>query len=86
MISVMPSDQFSVCGKNFNVAIFSDTLNMINVRLCMIIVLIEFYPFIPLSATLILFQDHSSVKQFQLKILCSYPVKLKLCMIGNYIK
>ena len=36
-------------------------------------------PFSTLSVTLTLFQGHSSVKQFQLKILCSYPFKLKLC-------
>ena len=46
------------------------------------IVLIELYPFIPLSVTLIVFQGHSSVKQFKIIILCSYPIKLKqLCMI-----
>ena len=44
--------------KTVNVAIFLDTLNMINVRLCMMVVLIELYPLV--------FQGHSSVKQFQL--------------------
>ena len=28
-------------GKNFNIMIFSDTMNMINVKLCMMVVLIE---------------------------------------------
>ena len=51
----------ALCGKNFNVAIFSDTIIMINVKLCMMVVLIELYPFIPLSATSIVFQGHSSV-------------------------
>ena len=54
----------SVYGKNFNVSIFSDTLNMINVKLYMRVVLIELYPFIPLSVTLIVFQGHGSIKQF----------------------
>ena len=31
-------------------------------------------------------QGHSSVKPFQLKILCSNPIKLKLSAIVDYIK
>ena len=54
----------SVCGKHLNAAIFSDTINRINVKLRMMVVLIELYPFIPLSVTLVVFQGHSSVKQF----------------------
>ena len=33
----------------------------------MVVVLIELHPFIPLSMTLIVFQGHKSIKQFQLK-------------------
>ena len=51
-------------GKEFNVAIFSDIINMINVKIHMMVVLIELYPFIPLSITLTVFQGHSVVKQF----------------------
>ena len=40
-------------GENVNVAIFSDTVNIINVKLCMMVVLSYLYPFIPLSVTLI---------------------------------
>ena len=54
----------SVYGKHFNVEIFSDTMNMINDKLCMMVVLIELLPFMPLSDTLIAFQSHSFVKQF----------------------
>ena len=54
----------SICGKNFNIVIFLDAINMINVKLCMMVVLIEFFPFIPLSVTLNVFQGHSSVKHF----------------------
>ena len=75
-----------VRGKNFNVGIFLDTINMINVKLCMMVVFIELYPFIPLSVTLIVFQGHNSVRQFLLKILCAYPFKLKLCTIVDYVK
>ena len=62
MISIKPAGQLSVCGKNFNVAIVLDTINMINVQFWIMLVLIELYPFIPLSVTLIVFQGHSSVK------------------------
>ena len=64
MISVRLADQVSVCGKNFNVAIFSDTINVVNVKLCMMVILIEIYLFILHLVTLIVSQDHSSVKQF----------------------
>ena len=82
------SGPVSVCGKNFNVSIFLDAVNMIDVKLCMIEleVLVELYPFIPFSVNLIAFQGHSSVKYFQLKILCSYLVKLKCCIIVDYVK
>ena len=55
---------------------FWDSIN-INVKLCMMRVVIELYPFIPLSATMIVFQGHRSVRQIQLlvKILCSYEVE-----------
>ena len=38
--------------QKLNIAVFSETVNMINVKLCMVVVLTEFYPFIPLSVTL----------------------------------
>ena len=60
-----------VARKNFNIAIFSDTMNNVNVKPCIVVVLTEFYPFILPSVTLIVFQSHSSVKQFQLKMLRS---------------
>ena len=56
--------RLSICGKTFNVVLFLDTINMMNVKLCMMLVLIELYPVIPLSMTLIVFQGHRSVKQF----------------------
>ena len=49
----------SECGKNFNVAIFSDIIYKIKVKLCMLVVLIELYTFIPLSVTLIVFHGRS---------------------------
>ena len=43
--------------RNFNIGIYSDTTNVINVKLCMMVLLIEFYLFIPLSVTVIIFQS-----------------------------
>ena len=68
------------------VANFSGTIYVINVKLCMMIVLIELCPFLPFSVTLIVFQGHSSVKQFELKMLYSYPIKLKVCTIVDFVK
>ena len=59
-----PASRVSICGKNFEFAIFLDTINMLNVKLCMMVILTVFYSFIPLSVTLIVFQGHSIVKQF----------------------
>ena len=53
-------------GKNFNVSVFSDTMKVIYVTLCMIVLLVELYPFVPLSVTLSIYcqryiVSHSSV-------------------------
>ena len=39
-------------GKNFNIAIFLDTINVMIVKLCMIVTLAELYLSIALSVTL----------------------------------
>ena len=62
------ASQLSVCGKNFYIAIFLDTINMINVKLCMMVVLIELYPFMLFSVTLIVFQGHSFNWKFYISI------------------
>ena len=64
IISVRPAGRVSVRGKNLNVANLSDTKNMINVKLCLMIVLIELYPFIPLSVNFIVFHGHGSFEIF----------------------
>ena len=51
-------------GKNFTVTVFLDTLKAINVKFCLMVLVIELYLFIPLSVTLTIFQGHRSVKQF----------------------
>ena len=78
--------QVSGLVENFNTGIFSDTINVINVKLCMMVVLNKLYPFIRFSVTLIVFQNHSSVKQYSLKIVCSYLIKVKLCRVVKYIR
>ena len=65
IISVRPAECLCV-AKTFTLQ-FSLTVNIINIKLCMMIVLIQLYPFIKLSVTLIAFQRHSSVKPFSLK-------------------
>lgn len=49
---------------NLNIAIFLDTIPVINDKLCMMELLIELYVFIPLFMTLAIFQGHSSVIKF----------------------
>ena len=68
--------------ENFSFAIFSDIMN---VKLCVMVLLFELYLFSTLSVTLTIFQGHSNVKQFYKKKLCSYLIKLKLCRIVIYI-
>ena len=49
---------------DFNFVIFSDSINVINVKLCIMVLFIELYLFVPLLVTLTIFSDHTSVKQF----------------------
>ena len=64
IINMFMVSQVSGLVENFNIGIYSDTINVINVKLCMMILLTELYLFIPLSVTLTIFQGHSNVKQF----------------------
>ena len=65
MIIVSPAGLIIVWhGENFNVAIFSAAVKVINVKLCMMVLLVELYVFILHSMILTIFQGHSSVKQF----------------------
>ena len=50
--------------ENIDGGIYLDTINVINIKLSMMTLHIELYLFIPFSVTLIVFQVHSSVKQF----------------------
>ena len=49
--------------ENFFIGIFSYIIDAINVKLCMMVLLVELYLFIPLSVTFTIFQEHSIVKR-----------------------
>ena len=61
IINIFFVGQVSGLVESFNTGIYSDT---INVKFCMIVLLIELYLFIPLSVTLTIFQGHSTGEQF----------------------
>ena len=61
-----------------NIEIFSNTINITNFKVCIMVLLTEFDLFILFSVTLTIFQGHSNIKKFYLKILCSYLIQLKL--------
>ena len=71
--------QVSGLVKNLNGGIYSCTINVTNVKLCMMVLLIELNLIIPLPVALTIFQCHSNIEQFSLVIVCSFPVQLKLC-------
>ena len=52
-----------ICSKNFNIMIFLDAIIIITVELCMMVVLIELYPFTPFLVTVTLFQGHKGNKK-----------------------
>ena len=62
-----PTAECLYMAQNFNVVIFLDTIKMINVKLCMMLVHFKLYLRIPLSVTLIVSQSHSNTKQFNWK-------------------
>ena len=64
IINIFLAGQVSGIVKNFNMGIFSDTINVMNVKLCMVVLLFELCLFIAFSETLTILQGHSSVKQF----------------------
>ena len=56
--------QVSGLVQNLNNGIYSDTINVINAKLCTMVPLIELYLFISPSVALTIFQGHGSVVQF----------------------
>ena len=61
IISMFFVNQVSGFVKNFNIGIYSDTINVINIKHCLMVLLIKLYLFIPLSVTLTICKGHSSV-------------------------
>ena len=47
--------------KSFKIEIYSDTINIINVKLRFMVLLIELYLFTPLSVNLTIFEGHSTM-------------------------
>ena len=78
--------QVSGLVENLNIEIYSDTINVVNVRLYMMVIQIGLYLFIPLSVFLIIFQSHSDVKQFKLKMFSAYQINLKHSRIARCVK
>ena len=64
IINTFLVSQVSGFVENVNTGIFSDNIDVINLKLCMMAILIELYLFISLSVTITIFQGHSNVKQF----------------------
>ena len=64
IINMVLVGQVSELVENINIEIYSGTINVINLKLCMMVLFIELYLFIPLSVTLTIFQGHSNVRQF----------------------
>ena len=63
MINMFSVGQVSGLVKNFIIGIYSDTMTVVNIKLCMMVLLIKLYLFIPLSMTLAIFQGLDSIKQ-----------------------
>ena len=63
-INIFFVNQVSGLVKNLNIRIYSGTINVINFKLCVMVLNIVLDLFMPLSMTLTIFQGHSNVKQF----------------------
>ena len=57
----------SVCGKNLNLVIFLHTINMISVKFCVMIMLIELYLFIPFQRPWLYFKVTAVSNSFNWK-------------------
>ena len=55
IINMVLVGQVSELVENINIEIYSGTINVINLKLCMMVLFIELYLFIPLSVTLTIF-------------------------------
>ena len=72
--------------QNLNAGSFFATLNVISVKFCLMVVLVELYPFIPSHSMTLTLQGRSSVKQFETEScinlsITAYPVEFRLCVV-----
>ena len=77
MVSIRPTACWlSGVAKKINIVIFSDTINVINVKLCMMLLLIELYLFILFSVmlTVELISRTQQCLTLLIECLCSYPI------------
>ena len=70
MIIVTPVGRVSDCVENFDVPFFWVTIDVVDLKLYLVVVLVELYLFMSLSVTLAICEGHSSVKQFFTKKNC----------------
>ena len=61
LVNMLLVGQASGLVENFSIRIFPDTINVKNVKLCMMVLLIKLYLFISLSVSMAIFQGQSSV-------------------------
>ena len=78
--------QVSGLVKNFNIGIFSDITNVINVKLCMMYCLLSFTCLLHFRWLWHYFKITAVSESFNRNFFCSHPIKLKLCRIVKYIK
>ena len=64
IIHVFFVGQVSGLVENLHTVIYSDTIKVMNVKLCTMVSLIELYLIIPLPVTLTILQSHGNVEQF----------------------
>ena len=79
------ASQVSICGKTFNIVIFLDTINILNVKLCIMVVFIELYQFIPLAGGHYCISSSQQCQTVLTENLYSYPIKFKLCVMVYYM-
>ena len=84
LISIRPCER----GKIINTVIFVGTIIWFSVGLHTVVMCIDLYPSILLLVTWTIFQGTAASKNWNCWkmycLVCSYPVKLRLCMIVKY--
>ena len=66
--------QISLLNQNFTVCIFLDAVSARSFNICMIVTLIELFPFVISLLTMTLVQDHTFVRKAKLQVLFSLQI------------